>query len=87
MEKTLHNSDMSGARKNVPDIKVVGNGDMFPASRLLTTRITGASSFRLDDNHGWGRRNPPSPNNEVSGGRSKVNWGVLLALRIEGRTT
>lgn len=28
-EKTLHNSDISGARKNVPDIKVVGNGDMF----------------------------------------------------------
>ena len=31
-EKTLHNSDVSGARKNVPDIKVVGNGDTF---RLL----------------------------------------------------
>ena len=31
-EKTLHNSDISGARKNVADIKVVGNGDMF---RLL----------------------------------------------------
>ena len=30
--KTLHNSDVSGARKNVKDIKVVGNGDMF---RLL----------------------------------------------------
>lgn len=29
MEKTLHNSDVSGARVNVPDIKVVGNGDMF----------------------------------------------------------
>ncbi len=29
MNKTLHNSDVSGARKNVPDIKVVGNGDMF----------------------------------------------------------
>ena len=29
MEKTLHNSDISGAHKNVPDIKVVGNGDMF----------------------------------------------------------
>ena len=28
-EKTLHNSDVSGARKNVPDIKVFGNGDMF----------------------------------------------------------
>lgn len=31
-EKTLHNSDVSGARQNVPDIAVVGNGDMF---RLL----------------------------------------------------
>jgi len=31
-EKTLYNSDVSGARVNVPDIKVVGNGDMF---RLL----------------------------------------------------
>lgn len=31
-EKTLHNSDVSGARQNVPDIKVVGNGDTF---RLL----------------------------------------------------
>lgn len=28
-EKTLHNSDISGARVNVPDIKVVGNGDAF----------------------------------------------------------
>ena len=28
-EKTLHNSDISGARKNVKDIMVVGNGDMF----------------------------------------------------------
>ena len=41
-EKTLHNSDVSGARKNVPDIKVVGNGDMF---RLLCK----ASS----QNEGW----------------------------------
>ena len=28
-EKTLHNSTVSGARVNVKDIKVVGNGDMF----------------------------------------------------------
>ena len=28
-DKTLHNSDISGAKVNVPDIKVVGNGDMF----------------------------------------------------------
>jgi len=42
MSKTLHNSDVSGARQNVKDIKVVGNGDMF---RLLCK----ASS----DNEGW----------------------------------
>jgi len=29
MEKTLHNSTVSGARQNVKDIKVVGNGDTF----------------------------------------------------------
>jgi len=29
MEKTLHNSNISGAKQNVPDIKIVGNGDMF----------------------------------------------------------
>ena len=29
MDKTLHNSDISGARKNVKDLKVWGNGDMF----------------------------------------------------------
>lgn len=29
MAKTLQNSDVSGARKNVPDIEVFGNGDMF----------------------------------------------------------
>jgi hypothetical protein len=29
MTKTLHNSNISGARRNVPDIKVVGDGDMF----------------------------------------------------------
>lgn len=27
--KTLHNSTVSGARDNVPDLKVVGNGDSF----------------------------------------------------------
>lgn len=29
VEKTLENSDISGTRVNVPDVKVVGNGDMF----------------------------------------------------------
>lgn len=28
-KKTLHNSDISGARKNVKDISIVGNGDSF----------------------------------------------------------
>lgn len=41
-EKTLHNSDISGARINVKDIKVVGDGDLF---RLLCK----ASS----QNEGW----------------------------------
>ena len=27
--KTLHNSDVSGTKKNVPDIVVYGNGDLF----------------------------------------------------------
>lgn len=27
--KTLHNSDISGTKINVPDVKVVGNGDSF----------------------------------------------------------
>jgi len=31
-EKTLHNTDVSGVRQNVPDVKVTGNGDTF---RLL----------------------------------------------------
>lgn len=29
MEKTLYNSDVSGTKKNVADVLVVGNGDMF----------------------------------------------------------
>lgn len=28
-DKTLYNSDVSGARQNVPDIKVFGDGDTF----------------------------------------------------------
>jgi len=28
-DKTLHNSDPSGARQNVSDLRVVGNGDLF----------------------------------------------------------
>jgi len=40
--KSLHNSDINGARKNVRDIKVFGNGDLF---QLLCK----ASS----ENEGW----------------------------------
>lgn len=40
--KTLHNSDVSGAKKNVKDIKVFGDGDQF---KLLSK----ASS----ENEGW----------------------------------
>lgn len=29
MEKTLSNSDVSGTKANVPDVKIVGDGDMF----------------------------------------------------------
>ena len=29
MEKTLYNSDISGTRQNVPDVVVLGNGDLF----------------------------------------------------------
>lgn len=42
MAKTLHNSDVNGARQNVKDIKVIGDGDTF---RLLCK----ASS----ENEGW----------------------------------
>ena len=42
MNKTLHNSDISGTSVNVPDVKVVGNGDAF---QLLCK----ASS----ENEGW----------------------------------
>lgn len=52
--KTLHNSDVSGARKNVPDLKVVGNGDSF---RLLCK----ASSER----EGWMKSSKAM---EVAGG-------------------
>ena len=40
--KSLHNSDVNGAKKNVQDIKVFGNGDLF---QLLCK----ASS----ENEGW----------------------------------
>ncbi len=27
--KTLHNSDISHTRANVPDVRIIGNGDLF----------------------------------------------------------
>ncbi|WP_123592688.1 hypothetical protein [Phaeobacter inhibens] len=39
--KTLHNSDVSGARQNVKDIKVVGNGDMFKLLRKASSENEG----------------------------------------------
>lgn len=42
LEKTLHNSDASGAKTNVPDIAVVGNGDMF---RLLCKASSAAEGW------------------------------------------
>ena len=42
MSKTLHNSDVSGARQNVKDIRVVGNGDMF---RLLCKASSDAEGW------------------------------------------
>jgi len=41
MEKTLHNSDVSGARQNVPDINVVGNGDTFRLLCKASSHIEG----------------------------------------------
>lgn len=42
--KTLSNSDVNGARKNVPDLKVVGNGDVF---RLLCKASSEAEGFMV----------------------------------------
>ena len=53
-QKTLHNSDISGARQNVPDIKLVGNGDRW---KLLCK----ASS----ESEGWMKSTKAIP---VSGG-------------------
>jgi hypothetical protein len=40
-EKTLHNSDLSGARQNVPDLKVVGNGDSFQLLCKASSQLEG----------------------------------------------
>lgn len=40
-EKTLHNSNVSEARQNVPDIKVVGNGDLFKLLCKASSQVEG----------------------------------------------
>lgn len=39
--KTLPNSDVSGARQNVKDIKIVGNGDMFSLLCKTSSEVEG----------------------------------------------
>lgn len=39
--KTLHNSDISGAKKNVADLNVVGNGDMFKLLAKASSKTEG----------------------------------------------
>jgi hypothetical protein len=39
--KTLHNSDISGAHKNVSDLKVFGNGDMFKLLSKASSKSEG----------------------------------------------
>ena len=41
MEKTLHNSTVSGARKNVKDIVVFGNGDTFKLISKASSKAEG----------------------------------------------
>jgi len=60
VSKTLHNSDISGARKNVKDIKVVGNGDMFQLLCKASSenegwmKSTKAMQIGSEDTHGGG---------------------------------
>jgi hypothetical protein len=41
MDKTLHNSDVSGARQNVKDIKVFGDGDQFKLLCKASSAVEG----------------------------------------------
>lgn len=52
--KTLHNSDLSGAHKNVSDLTVVGNGDMFQLLCKASSQKEGwmKSTKALDTEHG-----------------------------------
>ncbi len=57
-EKSLHNSNVNGAKKNVPDLVVYGNGDLFKllckASSeeegwMKSTKVMEVGPHRLDD--------------------------------------
>ena len=39
--KTLHNSDISGAKENVSDIQVLGDGDLFKLIAKASSRKEG----------------------------------------------
>ena len=39
--KTLHNSDISGAHKNVSDLKTFGNGNMFQLLCKASSQVEG----------------------------------------------
>ena len=51
--KTLHNSDISGARKNVHDINVFGDGDLFKliskASSAAEDWMKSTKAMQIDD--------------------------------------
>lgn len=39
--KTLHNSNVSGAAENVPDLEIFGNGDMFQLISKASSKAEG----------------------------------------------
>lgn len=53
MEKTLHNSTVSGARKNVSDLVVFGNGDTFKLICKASSKAEGwmksTKAMQIDD--------------------------------------
>lgn len=53
--KTLHNSDVSGTRKNVKDVKVVGDVDMFRLLCKASSEKEGwMKSTKAMEIPGWG---------------------------------
>ena len=54
MSKTLHNSEASEARKNVKDIRIVGNGDSFSLLFKASSEEEGwmKSTKAMDVGHG-----------------------------------